>query len=697
MRAAVLVCLLCLAPAPALAQSGGAGAAGGPGYTATEPLRPGETLTDIAVVFRPEGAAPRGLERDVRAAIGLRPGDAWDPALAGAARAAVRALPGVRRADFGMLRAAGGAIRRLTVTVGLDAGAAEPPRGLVLSGDPADFPALYRSDDALLAVELNGGMGVFSDGNPWFGHPEVFTRGNPLVEDPAEDAGSGDRATWAEGFVQFGLGGVGPLGPSGLYAFGSASWIAPGSVGRDIFRDDARASFDVEKLHGGLLYAPGDRDLRLKVSAGRQSFTLHDGVLVSQFGSQWNAGPRPGVYLAPRTAHDMAVIASARADSWSAQGFSLDPNEYEPIESDTRLLGHDIGRRVGARLSVNVTALHVPSSDTAYRAPDGLPRGREGLWTAAGRIAWRAPADGPGLWAKAELARQWHGDFPIAARAGYARLGWIARDLPWSPSLSYRLAHFSGDDPATRRYERFDSLYSGGLDQWLQGISINKLLSQPNRTSHRLRLDVAPSPRLDLALEWDLHRADALNSLGEKPGPRHARRVLGDHAPALRSRDRRDRAAGRGDPRRDPGPRQTLDDAAGAALLDLLTPFRRPSDDRDRDRPRDAALRGGDPQGRALRPAPARARPRAGADSATGRGRGAHRPRRSFPTAPPLMPGRGRFCSRGAVRAVGRIAGRSAAITSATTGAPTGRARTTTTTITASGGATRRRPRSSVA
>jgi hypothetical protein len=469
------------------------------------------------VVFRPEGAAPAGLERDVRAALRLRPGDAWDPALGAASLAAVRGLARVRDAAFATARPAGATGGRLTVTVSLDAATPGPTPGILRSGDPADFPVLYRGDDAFLAVEVNGGMGVFSDGNPWFGRPEVFTRGNPLVEDPERGAGTGGRATWAEGFVQLGLGGVAPFGPPGLYAFGSASWIAPGSIGRDIFRDDARASFDVEKLYGGLLYAPGHRDLRLKLSAGRQNFTLHDGFLVAQFGSQWNAGPRPGIYLAPRTTHDMSVLASARAGDWSAQGFFLNPNEYEPIESDTRLLGLDLGRRIGERLSVNATALHVPRSDTAYRAPDGLARGREGLWTAAGRMAWRAPADAPGLWAKAELARQWHADFPMAAWAGYGQLGWIARDLPWSPSLSYRLAHFSGDDPATARYERFDSLYSGGLDQWLQGITINKALTPSNRTTHRLRFNVTPDPRLNLSLDWFLHRADDLNNLGGNP------------------------------------------------------------------------------------------------------------------------------------------------------------------------------------
>jgi len=376
---------------------------------------------------------------------------------------------------------------------------------------------LVRDGDAYLTIDLSGGFGAFSDGNPWFGNPQVFTRGNPLVEDSALGADTGDRASWVESFVHAGLGGVAPLDDSGLYAFGAASVIAPGSVGQDIFRDDARGSVDVEKLYAGLLYAPSGDDLRLKASIGRQNFSLNTGFLVSQFGSQSNAGPRPGVYLAPRTTHDLAVVTSARWGAWSAQGFYLDPNEYEPIESDTRLLGLNLRHEVDDRHAVDATVLHVPRSDTRYRAPDGLARGREGLWTIAGHFLRRAPPDVPGPWFETEFAYQRHGDFDMSAWAGYGEVGWIARDTPWTPSASYRLAHFSGDDPDSRTYERFDTLFSGGLDHWLQGISINKLLTQSNRTTHRLRFNVTPDPALTLTLDLYHHVADDRNNLGANP------------------------------------------------------------------------------------------------------------------------------------------------------------------------------------
>lgn len=511
-----------LAGGAALAQTGsgsGAGVGGGPGYEALQPLHGGETITSIGVeVEPPDAPGADALKATVRDELNLRTGDSWDPMLGAAIRARLEARPEIRSIAFAGRALGGGVGRRLIVTVqpASDA-AAEPPRGLLVTGDLADFPLLYRRGGRHLQVILNGGLGVYSDGNPWFDSPETFTRGNPLVERPAAGAGTGGRASWAEGFVQLGVGGVAPVAGDALYGFGAVSAIAPGSVGRDIFRDDPRASFDLELAYAGLLYAPTNARRRLKVSAGRQNFTLNNGFLISQFGSQWNAGPRPGVYMSPRTAHDFAFLASGQLGDWSAQAFWLDPNEYQPIESNTRVTGLNLRRQPAGRWAWDGSIIYVPESDTRYRAPDGRPRQREGLWTVAGHLRRRAVPDAPGAWLEAELAHQWHDDFPMAAWAGYAEAGWIARNTPWTPSLSYRFASFSGDDPDTTRYERFDTLYSGGLDQWLQGISINKVLTQANRKTHRVRLNVAPTARLNLTIDLYRHVANEKNNLGANP------------------------------------------------------------------------------------------------------------------------------------------------------------------------------------
>jgi hypothetical protein len=293
--------------------------------------------------------------------------------------------------------------------------------------------------------------------------------------------------------------------------------MAPASTGQDIFRDDTRSSLDVEKAYLGYVWSDPDRQRSVNLSVGRQNFTLNDGFLISQFGSQWNAGPRPGVYLAPRTTHDFAALATVRAGAWTATAFYLDPNEYEPLESGTTLAGLTLRHAFTEQAHADVTVIHAPESATRYGAPAGPVGTRAGLTTIAGHLRWADRERAPGWWAEAELAHQTHADFDMDAWAGYATLGYIARDLPWSPSLSYRHSVFTGDDPDTATYERFDALWSGGLSEWLQGISLGKALRPENRRSHRIRLNVTPDPRLNLTLDWFRHRADRLNNIGANP------------------------------------------------------------------------------------------------------------------------------------------------------------------------------------
>lgn len=504
----------------AAAQEGGAGL-GGPGAVSLLSGLGGQTLEAVEIrISGSTGDAARdaAVAAEAGARLRLRAGDRLTAAELDAARLRLEALEGVAEAGSTLDPSTGADRLRLVFDLRLGPMVPAPAaRGMLAGEGRSAFPILWRDEDSLLRVQLNGGFGGFVDSNPWFGDAPAFTTGNPLVQDPARGARTGDTAAWAEGYVEFGLSGVTRLGRSNFAVYGAATAIAPGSVGRDIFRDDARAGIDVEKLYAGLLWGSDDRARSVNLSVGRQDFTLNTGFLVGQYGSQWNAGPRPGIYLAPRTAHDFAAIGTVKRDAWTATAFLLDPNEYEPLESKTQLLGVNLRKTVDARHQVDATVLHVPQSNLRYGAPTGAPGTRDGLWTYAGHVRRRAPPGGPGFWAEAELAHQRHDDFDMNAWAGYGALGYIARDLPWTPSLSYRFAHFTGDDPATRTFERFDPLYTGGLSYWLQGITINKALAPTNRSTHRVRFNVAPDPRLNLTLDWFLHIADQRNNIGANP------------------------------------------------------------------------------------------------------------------------------------------------------------------------------------
>lgn len=499
----------------ASAQIGLGGGVSGSGSEDT--LSAGSTiqLTDVTVELRGllQDTSSAALRSRAVEAFGFSPGDQFNEIIAQQGLARVRRLDDVADASYRIVRTTNPAGRTLVLTLTTRA----PGAAQAEAAKPAAFPVLYQDSSTLFRVLLNGGVGVFADTNPWFGNPLPYTRLNPLVQDPPAGAQTGRTASWVENYIEYGLGGAQQLGRSPFYVYGAGTFVTVMSAGQDIFRDDARATTNVEKLYGGLLYAAKDGGPRVNISVGRQNFTLNDGFLVAQHGSQWNAGPRPGVYLAPRTTHDFAALGTLKWDRWTWTNFYLNPNEYEPIESHTHLAGTNLRYTLAKNFYGDVSYLYVPHSDTRYTAPDGTRLPREGLRTYAGHIRWADPSIIDGLWVESEAARQTHDDFDMDARAAYGTIGFLARALPWSPSLSYRYAFFSGDNPNTSTYERFDSLYSGGLNEWLQGITINKALSQPNRITHRVRFNVAPEPRLNLTLDYYRHEADELNNRGGNP------------------------------------------------------------------------------------------------------------------------------------------------------------------------------------
>lgn len=450
------------------------------------------------------------LRQKALGALGIRSGDPWNTLLVGEAVGRLQTLPDVSRASHELLRQINPDMTTLVVT--LVVGKKQESAASRLS--PAAFA--WQNDRSHVRLLLSGGFGFLSDTNPWFNTPATFTRGNPLVRNRAVGAGTGRVANWGEASIEYGIGGVTRLGQSDLFLYGAITGISPLSYGRDIFRNDTRVTHNIEKAYVGLLYAPVGGDLRINTSIGRQNFTLNDGFLIAQYGSQSqnNAGPRPGIYIAPRTTHDASALLTIRKGDWTSTSFFLDPNEYEPLESRTQVVGTNIRYKVTPKFYFDATYINVLRSNTAYGILGGPSLRREGLSTAAGHLRWADDAVAPGVWFEGELAYQWHRDFPMSAQAGYATVGYIARDLPWTPSLSYRFAHFSGDNPGTSRYERFDPLLGGGLNEWLQGITINKVLSQANRNTHRIRFNINPDPRLNITLDWFLHRADQLNNLG---------------------------------------------------------------------------------------------------------------------------------------------------------------------------------------
>ncbi len=514
-RVTALLCMLFFISAYADTSTGvgGGGVGGSFGYSSTQPIPDGTYVSSIKIIVLPtENDQKKILTQKIQSQISLSVPGTWDGQTAERDLDAINQMMGIKNAYFSPEQAATDDSVIVLVVETEDIGSIASQTDEEVNS----LPVLYKDDESYFRFILNGGFGAFMDINPWFNNAETFTKGNPLVDEPSLGANTDEEIAWAEGYLHFGIGGVHPIYTSGLYAFGAATVIAPAAIGNDIFSSKTRISIDEELLYAGLLYKP-DSDHGYKISVGKQNFTLNNGFLLSQFVSQANAGPRPAVYLSPRTALDFSVLASAVGKNWSAQAFYLDPNEYEPLETNTAMAGFNFARNLFQGVDADASLIKIVDSDSKVTFPNGEKQDRAGVWTVSGHLNIKAPKEDSGIWFETEIAHQWHDDYSMKAYAGYGLAGFIAKTAKWTPSISYRYAHFSGDDPNTQTYEQFDTLYSGGLSYWLQGIQINKLLRQSNRNTHRVQTNVTPRSNLHLTLDYYDHKADEENNLGGNP------------------------------------------------------------------------------------------------------------------------------------------------------------------------------------
>lgn len=515
LRSFALLSLLAVIAQPTQAQDAFA-----PGPVSLPSSLSAVTLIDVEIVTRGttgDKELDATIMREARQFAAFGPGDRYNQILADNSALRMRRISGVRNATYSLQQRVNP--DGITLVFHLNLGRGQPSqdtKGILNGGLATDIPVLFQNERSFLTLTLNGGSGVFRDGQAWFGAPGVFTRGNPLVAHPALGAQTGAVSAWTENYVEYGLGGAAQLGDTPFYAYGAASMIAIMSAGQDIFRSNTRTSNNLEKLYAGILYA-GPTGTNGTLSVGRQNFSLNDGFLVSQFGSQYNAGPRPGIYLAPRTTQDFSILGQFNWQGFTAKGFWLDPNEYEPIESRTQLVGANLRYTWTPSIFADVTLMGIPQSNGTYTLPNGTRQNRAGLITTAAHARWADPKILDGLWIEGEAAHQSHRDFPMDAWAGYGTIGYLARAFPWTPSISYRYAAFSGDNPGTATYERFDPLFSGGLGEWLQGVSFGKVLAQSNKLSQRVRLNLVPVNSLNLTFDWYKHEADTLNNRGGNP------------------------------------------------------------------------------------------------------------------------------------------------------------------------------------
>ena len=410
------------------------------------------------------------------------------------AAARMERIAAVRKVAFRLLPQGAGALRLLFLVDAAPEKKGEGAPSGILTGELADFPVFFKDDRSLVTAIVAGGLGAYSDGNAWFGKPELFLN-------PAAGHLPGARTSWMEGSVEIGGGFAARLGDTDVYAFGALSGMKTWTIGEDIFRDDDRDFDAVEKAYAGLLYADATNRNVAKIGVGRQTFTLNDGFLVNMVRGSVNAGERGASYLGPRLANQFSVLADGRFGAWRFHAFYIDPSELQEFESDSTFLGANLGYRFDDDVSLDGTVITIPQSKTVYSTAEGRELNREGLNTAAAHLLWKNFGL-DGVFLEAEAGHQWHPEQNVSAWAGYGTLGYIARQAAWTPSISYRYAMFSGDDPDTAAFERWDPLLSTGLGIWLQGISFGKVTSNSNLATQRVQVNVVPVEALNVTFDY---------------------------------------------------------------------------------------------------------------------------------------------------------------------------------------------------
>lgn len=445
--------------------------------------------------------------------FGVRAGESFSPLFADRGVSQVQQIPFVRSAEYRLYESdiPGSVVVALLVTLQPQATTLPPgstAQGIFVSGDLRDFPTLYQDDRTLIKFILNGGIAVFSDTDAWFGNPQNFVAG---------DYQPNGTVTWPEFYVEPGLAAITRLGNTSAYLYGAATYTVSGTLAPDIFRPDTRTYGDIEQLYGGLLIAERGNPLALNLSGGRQKFQLHQGFLFSQFSGSANALERAASFSNPRTVYETAVLANLRLGEFRLQGFLLQPNELPIADSETQYLGASLNYNNNHNLEAALTYISVPQSSRLYTLPTGETRSREGLQVINPRIRLSSLFGVNGLWAESEYAYEFSDRLNMSAHGGYIWLGYTAQDVSWRPAISYRFAGFSGDDPNTSTYERFDPLQAGGLSDWLQGINLGKVYNNSNGFSHRITLSVQPSDSVSLSLDYYYRFADQINNLGGNP------------------------------------------------------------------------------------------------------------------------------------------------------------------------------------
>ena len=312
------------------------------------------------------------------------------------------------------------------------------------------------------AYRVDAIAAVYSSRDAWFGASESFL--GLRIDHWADigfDAGLSFEKKLGDGTFFSELGGV-YTSTSGDDASGSTVGLTDTSA---LTLEQARVGWKAADLFEGI-----ENDT-LSITVGRQSYNIGTGLLINDGGA--DGAENGGWYLGLRTAFSESLVASLDSDRWLVEGFRL---------KNRPRLGGTQGEALGANAEYKLDE-STRIGGTWMQADSNVP-GDAKLDIFSARAEWKG---GVALGVAGEYVDE--SSSQIAATGYYLEIRSFLNGSE-VPIVSYRYAHFDGDDPATAKDERFREIAYGFADwgAWYQGeITGQYALGNGNLVSHRLR------------------------------------------------------------------------------------------------------------------------------------------------------------------------------------------------------------------
>lgn len=402
----------------------------------------------------------------------------------------------------------------LTRTVTAFAAAGLLATHAVAQNPAGDFLNFYNDEST--GNSIKGDMGFYSahfaQSNSWAGNSEELL--------------GADSDFWGEYGVTAGIEGVYHLANgsrfssrvSGVFSSTNHGLDAGGSNISGAGDDDTdRSALTFEEVYvrwsSGDLYSDLGKDA-IELTAGSQVYKQGTGFLFYDAGA--DGGKRGGFWLGLRKAFQYTATAKLTTGNWMVEGYYLEP---DLIGEETKMAGINIEYDFGPRADVGFSYTNVFDSDDDRR---------DGLDVLDFRASVQPFESWDGLRLVGEVAVQDNGDENDSIGGYLQAIYTFDESMRWSPRLSYRAAHFSGDDGEGDN-EAFDPLTYGFNDwnEWFIGEIIGEYVSSNrNLTSHTLNLHLSPRDDFSLGLYYIYFRLDEKSDVIVPRPPTSARAAL---------------------------------------------------------------------------------------------------------------------------------------------------------------------------